>query len=459
MPEGNFAAPRSLVALPFVPVDIDGLARKWKLRDQGEADGRLDLPAPDATALSAAEQKIQVRMTAERDRLAGELIVHLNAQNEALARLDTPMDIAGLRKDCAHAVSQLEQTHVAWKAEIPRLLRRAREAQAEYCSFRSRHRLDRPAREPGHRGLALALLVLCVVLESALNGFFFAQGSDTGLIGGVAVALSISVVNVLLLGMVLGFGPARWVHRRNWLLRGAGILILLAGGVLLIVLNAFVGHYRDAFERLGDSVQLDAVWAHLGGHPFDLARLESWLLFLLGLGFAGIGFVKGYHLDDPYPGYGAVARRWQAAEHEYLVNRNLRLEEATAVRDHAIRDIATAIESLRGAAMQREQALGQRARWLADFAAHEEHLAGAANQLLSIWREANRRHRTQPSPKYFTTGFAFPDHVLERPDIRARSGVPPPKHDAETLIGELDRLRGDVLAAYRAVYDDAPPEI
>lgn len=459
MPEGDVTSPRSLVALPFAPVDIDGLGRRWRLREQGEADGRSGVPAPDSTSPTAAEQKIELWFTAERDRLAGDLAAHLNAQNEALARLDTAMDIAALRKDAGHAVSQLEQTHVAWKGEIPRLLRRAREAKCEYDSFRVTHRLSRPAREINSRGVAIAWLALCVVIESVLNGAFFAEGSDAGLIGGIAVALSVSVVNVLLLGFLLGLGPARWINHRNWLLRTAAVLMLVAGFALLVLVNAFVGHYRDAYERLGEAVQLRAVWAHLAADPFDLARLQSWLLFLLGLGFAGIGFVKGYHLDDPYPGYGAVARRWQAAEHEYLANRNLRLEEATAVRDQAIQAIAAGIESLRGAALQREQILGQRARWLADFAAHEAHLAGAANQLLKLYRESNCRHRMQPPPPYFADVFRFPDRALERPAIRALATVAPPRHDAETLIAELDRLREQVLVAYRAVYDEAPADV
>ena len=49
--------------------------------------------------------------------------------------------------------------------------------------------------------------------------------------------------------------------------------------------------------------------------------------------------------------------------------------------------------------------------------------------------------------------------MLERPAIRALRTIEVPKYDAEALIAELDRLRGDVLHAYDAISDDAPAVI
>lgn len=345
------------------------------------------------------------------------------------------------------------------RGEIPRLLRAAREARAEYDAFRARHRLARPARQPGHRGLALALLALLVTVESILNGLFFAEGAEAGLLGGVAVALSVSVVNVVLLGAVLGYLPARWVHHRNLAVRGLGLLLLAAGIALIVVVNAFVAHYRDAYERLGDAVVLRDVWASLAAAPADLARLQSWLLFLLGLGFAGLGFAKGYRLDDPYPGYGAVARRWEQAESTYLRNRQMRIDDATATRDRAIRAIDQGIERLRGAAAYREQILAARASLVAKVETHEKHLEQAANVLLTVYRDANRRVRTLPPPAHFDRRFAFQDSVLDRPALVALRSMPAPRHDAEALVAELDRLRKEVLDAYAKVLADAPAEV
>jgi len=188
-------------------------------------------------------------------------------------------------------------------------------------------------------------------------------------------------------------------------------------------------------------------------------RIQSWLLFFLGLFFAGLGFWKGYGFDDPYPGYGRVARRWQEAEQAYHNCREERLEQASAIRDEAKNQLDLTIEQLRGAALQREQTLGARARIVQEYLAHERHLEEAANALLAAYRDANLRARTTHPPGRFGTRFTFEDRVLDRPTIQALLAVRPPPADPEALVAELDRLRSRVLEAYREIYDDAPAEV
>jgi hypothetical protein len=459
MPEGTSRAPGSFVALPFQPVDVPGMAKKWRLREKGEADGRANVPATDATNPAAAESEVILALDAERKRLETDAAAHLKAYNAGLAQLGPSMDIATLRKDAAEAISTTRKIDIEWKGEIPRLLRAAREARTEYDEFRVQHRINRPARQPKHRGLAIAWLGFFIVLESAMNGVFFAAGSTAGLIGGIGVALAISVVNVGLLGFMLGYFPARWAHHRNWAIKLPAIVVLLAGLAGLVVINAFVGHYRDAYERVGDALVMRDVWAHLLALPADLSRLESWLLFVLGVFFAGLGFNKGYHLDDPYPGYGEVDRRRHAAESTYAQNRQMRIDDATAARDRAIENIANGIERLRGAAAQRDQIVGARAGLVANVASHEAHLEQAAGALLATYREANRKARTTNAPAHFAQAFKFDDQLLRRPGIQGLLSVPAPQHNADALVAELDNLRTGVLRAYDAVIDTAPAEV
>lgn len=450
---------RSLLALPLQPVDVERLIRERRLVERGEADGRSNRPAADATAPSEPELQLVEHVRAERERLANALAGHLRAQNDALAQLDTAMDIAKLRNDTEHTISRLGQSDAAWRSEITRLLRDARGAKEEVDAFRIAHGLQRAARDPGSRFLALSLLALAIAVESALNGIFFAEGSEFGLIGGIGLALGISVVNVVVFGFALGFGPARWQHHRAIALRLVAWASLAAGLVLVFSSNVFIAHYRDAFERFGEGVSLATVWQNLLASPFGLERLQSWLLYFLGLFFAGLGFWKGYGFDDPYPGYGRIARRFHEAEQHYLETRHQRLEEASRLRDDARKALDEAIERLRGAALQREQILGARTRIVQEFKAHERHLEDAANRLLAAYREANRRARTTPPPRYFEALFSFEDRVLERPGLQELSSLRPPRSDPESLLAELDRLRGRVLEAYQRIFDQAPEAV
>jgi hypothetical protein len=97
MPEGRILPSGSVVGLPFQPVDTEALSVKWALRAKGEADGRRNQPPASAAEPSATEAAIIKEIEAERERCAQDAAAHLKAQNDALAQLETAMDIAALR--------------------------------------------------------------------------------------------------------------------------------------------------------------------------------------------------------------------------------------------------------------------------------------------------------------------------------------------------------------------------
>lgn len=449
------ASSGSLVARPFQPVDNDRVARRLKLTDRGRQDGAGERPAVLDGSWAAAEHGIVGEIEAERARCAQDLTSHLRAYRDALAKLDAGMDIADLRLQADRAVSSFRQTQTMWAGDIAGLLRRAREAAEEFRAFRDRHRIARPARYPAERRMTIAWLVLVLAFESILNGFFFAEGSELGLVGGVAVALSLSAINVGV-GAMTGWQPARWLNHRNWLVKLIGILLVSGALAGTVVLNGFVAHFRDVYEQLGDAVDLRHAWSRLAAEPFALTRLQSWLLFALGIAAAGFAMWKGAFSDDPYPGYGSVTRRWIEAEAEYLKQRNTMLAEASSIRDEAVQALRGGIERLRGASQQRALLVNGRARIVADFKAHEEELCRAANRLLAIYREANISSRKTPAPRHFQEAFEFQSSVLHRPEVRALLvDIPPPS--VADLIAELDRLRRVVLDDYESMLHAAPP--
>jgi hypothetical protein len=84
-------------------------------------------------------------------------------------------------------------------------------------------------------------------VESVLNGFFFAKGSEFGLLGGIGIAVGISIVNVIF-SFMLGLWPARWINHRNWLVKILALLTTIAGIGTLILLH---GSTRKRHESAG----------------------------------------------------------------------------------------------------------------------------------------------------------------------------------------------------------------
>ncbi len=357
------------------------------------------------------------------------------------------MEVATLRKVADDTLSKFQEESARLGREVLDLRSASRHATAEFEEFRSRNGLTRPTRQPSNRFLSFSILIAAVVAESGLNGVFFAEGSDAGLLGGVTLAFMISAVNVGL-GSFTGFGPVRWLHHRRFARKAIGALLLLLAAVAVLVGNLFVAHYRDTFERVGEALELSAVIASLTSAPFALSRLQSWLLFLTGTFFCCLAVYKGHGFDDPYPDYGAVDRRRLKAQKALADIEAELLDNTTDVRDDCIREISSSIERLRGASAQRQQLLAARARIVADFRAQEDHLAQAYTQLLAEYREANKAARTTPTPARFSERFTFSSSILDRSEMRLLLTEPVATHEAQALIDELGTLISRVLDAY-----------
>ena len=197
---------RSIVALPFRMVDVAAQSKAHRLAERGRADGALNRPAHDDHTPSLAEHELITEVEAERSRCAADLSSQLRASRDALATLETTMEVATLRKVADDTLSKFQEESARLGREVLDLRSASRHATAEFEEFRTRNGLTRPTRQPSNRFLSFSILVAAVVAESGLNGVFFAEGSDAGLLGGVTLAFMISAVNVGL-GSFTGFGP------------------------------------------------------------------------------------------------------------------------------------------------------------------------------------------------------------------------------------------------------------
>jgi hypothetical protein len=435
------------MAMPFRAVDVAKQAKAYRLDARGAEDGAANRPEPGSDTLALAEQEIVTAIGAERERCLIDLTTHLRAERDGLAQLQTAMDIAGMQQAAGEAISDFETINSSHTGALEREKRTAASALLEYDAFRQRNRISRDARQPTNRTLNGVIMAFLIVVEGVFNATFFASGSDLGLLGGVVLAGAFSAVNVGTAALN-GWFPLRWAHHRNLGIKLVGFAAfpsLLAG---TLALNAFVAHYRDLAATTSDIQPLQAAYSGLLHDPFGLQSIESWFLLALGLLCAGYAIAKGFALDDPYPGYGAHDRRRRVAAEAYEEARLDMLEQAGEVRDKFTDALREKIESLRGASSQRQHLLASRARNLAEFQAHEAHLALAAQQLLSIYRKANEAARTVPPPAHFGHPFTFIDHGIDRPAMRYLLEDQGLEVDAEGLIQELKDLRSAVLERY-----------
>src|SRR5262249_12025611 len=158
-----------------------------------------------------------------------------------------------------------------------------------------------------------AILALLVAVEVPFSGFMFAEGSEQGRVGGLAIALGFAALNVFF-AWTIGRVTLPWVHYRRL---APKIGALFAAPVLFVVLtggfNVVVANYREAVQRTPDTAGRETM-RRLCTDPFALEEFESWLLLIVGLSFGLIAAVDGYRWDDPYPGYGRRDRYLRTRE-------------------------------------------------------------------------------------------------------------------------------------------------
>jgi hypothetical protein len=253
----------------------------------------------------------------------------------------------------------------------------------------------------------LAFLVVPLAIESLLNGNFFAEASDFGLVGGAATAVIISALNIAL-GFIMGLGPARYCqHVRASHLFWA--LPAYAGMILLILLfNLAVGHYREILIANPDATSIQVVPRMQAG-LLAIHDLKSIALVLIGCIVAFVSASKGYSAFGHYPGHASAYKRWRqrwsAVETERRridVDLLPELERLRGQVEDFRGDCRAEIGQLRLAKAQADEARDIHLTRL-------QQLRDARDAALMQYRDANLKVRTGMPPAYFSQGVAMPE--------------------------------------------------
>ena len=167
--------------------------------------------------------------------------------------------------------------------------------------------------------------------------------------------------------------------------------------------------------------------------PLGIADVKSWLFFGIGMLCSLVAFGDSFLIFDPYPGYGLLEKRRAGAYDAYIARKNDLIERLLAIRDEAIEILEEANRDLSVRRCEYDAILESRTRMMRLFEAHQSHLDRAANALLSIYREANKRSRNDAAAAAVRGAL----RAREDPD-RARAGARPRR---ATICGARSRNR------------------
>lgn len=439
---------RGLVQGYLRPIDTDAIARKFRLDAEGSERGSREQPASDSDALDSVEQSIVQNLESEWTFHGSELLNNLRAYNSRLIAVSVQTELANLDLLAKNTLSRLRDANHRAEAELGPLREEFISYRAELLSFRQQHKLSRAARNPARRWTTFGLLIFLIGIESAINGFFFAKGSEFGLLGGIGTAIGISLVNVFF-AFLLGLFPLRWLNHRNFLVKFSGLLFSIPGIVGLVCLHAFAAHYRDATASVGEARAFQEALRTLQAAPISLADLDSYYLVGIGLLWSFIAIWKGATFDDPYPRYGAHFRRAAMAREAYSDEHAGLFDELEQIKEDTVERLEQGIERIPRFPQEASLIRSQREGDLRAFRAYEQAVETSVNQLLARYRDANRRYRKTAVPRRFNGTWQLPRSFLEDSSVLKELAEPTSQPmDASTALNELRALSNAVIDEY-----------
>jgi hypothetical protein len=270
----------------------------------------VDVSGPQAeSTIKGVEELINTAyagLLTRTEALFAPAIGRLEAQLSHLLARTAPERLDAVERDCAVELTRL---HTQSRPLLVAAKRSERSQRLALRAFRYHHKLNREARYPESRALHFSALAFVCVIEALANTFAFAQGSNLGILGGLAQALLIAAVNV-----VFAFFAGRiasGLFHRNWGIKSLAASLVGGWAVFESLYALTVAHYRIALLNDVDTASWVAL-KRLQTMPLTIDDVTSVLLTVFTLAFGVAALLTGLATDDRFPGFGARTRAHKA---------------------------------------------------------------------------------------------------------------------------------------------------
>ena len=438
-------------ALIFPQLDVEGLKSQLGLVEEGRKRGAHDSPTSDMDHYDDIEQKIISILESEAKKTTQSFEAHLDTYTQRINNLRHSTAHSHIRSPVDQAQAQFHASLNKELNELIQLQQNVRDNENDVDTFKREHDLDRAPHYPESRVKHWGLIGILLLIEAVLNGSFLALGNELGLLGGTFEAIVIALINVLL-GLFVGWKVVtQWNHRSPYrkIPGSIGATVYLIG---MSGFNLAVAHYRTA---LGGDVPEDApriAFETLTATPFLVDDIQSWLMFLLGCVFSVIAAIDGWMMDDPYPGYGRLARLRDEARKDLSEQRNLLFDELDTIRDKAIMEMGDALRGIQKERAEYQGIIDGRSSLESSFHQHMSHIEEAANHLLHSYRDANIKARKTEPPRHFSKKWKLEraSHQRFQSDGAISSETP----SIPDLVSQVQANSQTLLAAHARVVDE-----
>ena len=431
--------------------EIQKLCSKLRPAHMGEQAAKDGEPRSDATMPGADEHTIIDAGRALLHRVSDWFSERIAAIQQACNEnvLTTP-----LGESLSAAKTAFELALTSSQDTLCRLHGDVGSAYDERERFKEKYGLERTPRNHNDRGPKIAVLLIVLIMESVFNATMFASGSALGFVGGLMEAAFVAGAS-LIFSAAAGCG-SRYMgdpRRRN---RPVAGLAMLVYGALILVFHMGVAHYRTSLVLALPDPSREAV-IRLITATFDI-DFKSWMLFLVGLIFAGIAFIKGRVLDDETPRFGALGRRFEKARNKWEAAHQAWRDEIAAIVAERQDELKAAYNAKCATFRAYTEALREADALKRAYPEDCAKIARATLQNIRSYREANRAMRTADAPAYFDEPLDVPftpdESLLAQLDALCVAYERlDPERELEALKDEMIRHNSDLNDHAKSYFD------
>jgi len=430
---------------------------------------------PPANATRPDQHEAALRSEAEKWMTSEQRLFDVSLAEANRVLVDTTQKVVELatKVDQIRADDSLsgavEQELAAARPSIVAGIEDRMRAEVECKYFRAEHGIVEQAVYPESRVFHMAIIAVLALLEVVVNAFFYEN--DQGLVGGLVVALGVSVFTIGT-ATVLGYG-FRYKNLAPIDDKVVGWGCLVAFIVVVIYCNALFAAFRTEYQDVADPSNLhqlrDAFTAAAAQARevfylrMQLKDFMSFVLFGLGLLLGALAFNKGSTLDDRYPGYGAKDRRSKAAQKVESLQLEIvrgKIREAAQLRRA---EVLAAIHEY-------AQLIGRIARQASELKQAQYFLMTQAQSIkrdfdlvLRTYRKANEAVRATEPPEYFKSSSedllgrvegAGVQPVLERLNALQEEISNTRSANQDDLNGKLQMLQQNAATLLTRTFDE-----
>jgi hypothetical protein len=319
---------------------------------------------------------------------------------------------AALEKQVSGAISQKNPLAEAVKAKLA-------ESQRALHIFKGAHGITVPAQEP--QALNTLYIAGAFALGEAIANMLFLRES-LNMVSAFFVAFALAVINVA--GNVWLGNRYRWKNHTDTSLAAKGRRNLFYAYLLTLSVGILI-----AVARFKIQTDIDTGFI-----------IESVVLMAVGVALGILAFHKGYAMDDPFPGYGPLARAVDSLELEIQTMAESHASFCESVRNTAESAHSSSKSRIRSAADTLASTLPELAKSLKEWEHQRDQINDAFARQQEVFKAILSAHAKN--------GETYPTTIIQlpaSPQLEAR------KEEAAQLTTKSLNINSDIEDLLRQV--------